>query len=164
MYALQGTTAPAVAEHQENSSPEPPEVKLQPGVLVEFSGPGAREEAARLLARNPQVPAAWIEQQLDPFPDEVRRHRLNWDRVLFIEGKKDAAWSLSALLRSECFPILVYYAPYGTERTLRRIRKLAKASRTMVVLLSETPYPVWQIHYQYGTQNGRLELLRGRHL
>lgn len=165
MYALQGTAASATWEVEQvsNEKSPPAAVRFTPGLLVEFSGPGARDEAAKVLSRYPTAPAAWIEQNLHPFPDDLRRYPLNWDKLLFIDGGKDSAWSLSSLLRSGEFPLIVYYAPYGNERTLRRIRKLAKRSKSMVILLSEAPYPIWQIHCQYSTMNGKLELLRGSH-
>lgn len=137
-------------------------LRFSPGNLIEVSGPDARRQAARLLESYPLCAAAWIEQSLDPFPDEVRRYRLNWDKILFVDGKKDAAWALSAFVRSGEFPIVVYYAPYGQDKELRRLRRAARASGTMVLLLREEPFPAWQIHSQYRTHQGRLELVRGR--
>jgi hypothetical protein len=151
-----------------SASPMPPleeeGLRLCPGVLVEVSGPDARAQAARLLSAYPGCPAAWIEQSLNPFPDELRRYPLNWDKVLFVDGGKDAGWALSSFLRSGLFPFVVYYAPYGQDRQLRRLRRLARISGSMVLLLREDPLPAWQIHSQYRTHLGRLELVRGKKL
>ena len=158
MLALQGSLlpSPVLVETAEE------ELRFTPGVLVEIAGPEAREQAARLLSAYPACPVAWIEQNLEPFPDEIRKFRLNWDKVLFIDGKKDAPWALSSFLREGLFPIIVYYAPYGRDRELRRLRKLAKASGSMVLLLREDNFPAWQIQAQYRTNHGKLELVRGR--
>jgi hypothetical protein len=137
-------------------------LRFCPGILVEIAGPDARAQAARLLESYPLCPAAWIEQSLEPFPDEVRRFRLNFDKVLFIDGKKDSSWALSACVRSGDFPVVVYYAPYGPDKELRRLKRMARASGTMVLLLREETRPAWQIHSQYSTHKGRLELVRGR--
>ncbi len=137
---------------------------IAPGLLIEISGPEARTFAATLLASYPEHPAAWIEQSLDPFPDEVRRYPLRWDKVLFVNGKKDSRWALFSFLRSGCFPFIVYYGPYGEDRELRRLRKLAKRTHTMVLLLGEEPIPAWQIHCQYRTHQGQLELVRGKQI
>lgn len=150
-----------------SSSPDPaPEteesLRFSPGKLVEISGPDARRQAARLLAAYPGCPAAWIESSLDPFPDELRRFRLNWDKVLFVDGKKDAPWALSSFIRSGHFPFVIYYAKYGRDGELRRLRKLAKLNNTMVLLLGDDPFPAWQIHSQYRTHTGKLELVRGK--
>jgi hypothetical protein len=131
---------------------------------VELSGPDARNQAAALLAAYPACPAVWIERSLQPFPDDVRRHRLNWDKVLFVDGQKDSPWALSSFLRSGLFPFVVYYAPYGGDRELRRVRRLARQYGSMVLLLGEEPLPAWQFHAQYRTHSGQLELVRGRSL
>lgn len=159
MFALQEVLTNPEPIFQPN---EEEGLRFAPGILIEISGPEARCQAARLLASYPLCPAAWIEQSLEPFPDEVRRHRLNFDKVLFIDGKKDSAWALSACVRSGEFPIVVYYAPYGQDKELRRLKRMARASGTMVLLLREEILPAWQIHSQYSTHRGRLELVRGR--
>jgi hypothetical protein len=145
-------------------SAESPEdvLRFSPGHLVEISGPDARRQAARLLASYPACPAAWIETSLDPFPEELMRFRLNWDKVLFVDGKKDSSWALSSFVRSGLFPFVVYYASYGQDKELRRLRRVAQATRTMVLLLRDDPLPAWQIHSQYRTHHGKLELVRGK--
>lgn len=152
---LSSAPAPASSESEEG-------LRFSPGNLVEISGPDARRQAARLLAAYPGCPAAWIETSLEPFPDEIRHYRLNWDKILFVDGQKDAPWALSAFIRSGEFPFVVYYAPYGRDGELRKLRRLAKATNTMVLLLRDDPLPAWQIHSQYRTHHGKLELVRGK--
>ena len=162
MLTLTGTLAPNDnQESTEATRAEEPTLRLMPGLLVELSGPDARRKAAELLARYPFCPAAWVEKSLEPFPDEVRRERMHFDRVLFVNGGDDSAWALSTFINSGLFPFVVYYAPYGDERFLRKLRRQAKATGTMVILLREDPLPAWQIHYQYRTNQGALELVRG---
>ncbi len=78
MLALNETLRTTVLEPVYESS-EKETLRFSPGNLVEISGPDARKQAATLLEAYPACPAAWIEQNLEPFPDEVRRYRLNFN-------------------------------------------------------------------------------------
>jgi hypothetical protein len=182
MFTLQGTRASSfdTNEYQEPSHSAPtltlvpplpaaapalndaPMLRLVPGAVIEISGADARRYTAELLERYQFCPAAWIEKKLEPFPDEVRRYNLYWDRVLFVDGAEDSAWALSMFINSGDFPFVVYYAPYGCEKELRRIRRQAKASGTMVILLREDAYPAFPLQVQYTTQAGALKIYRGR--
>jgi hypothetical protein len=136
--------------------------ELPQGSLIEISGPEARTQAARILSENRHVPAAWIEQELAPLPPEILSAKLNFDRVLFIDGGRDAAWAASSLLSSGHFPLLVFYAPYESESFLRRLRRLARAHHATVLLLREDPCFSWAIRVQLHAVNGRLKVLRWR--
>jgi hypothetical protein len=166
LAASQWIATPTDCSKDENtalspSQPPYPE-ELPSGSLIEISGPEARAQAARILAENRHVPAAWIEQQLHPLPREITEAKLNFDRVLFLNGGKDSAWAATALLSSGHFPLLVFYAPYENEAFLRRLRRLARQFDATVLLLREDPCFSWTIRVQLHAVNGRLKVLRWR--
>lgn len=135
---------------------------LPEGSLIEISGPEARLQAARILSENPGLPAAWIEQNLEAMPDDIFRVRMNFDKVLFVNGRRDSAWAVSSMVTSRDFPIVVYYAPYENEKFLKRLRRHARESGTTILLLREEPCFSWTIRVQLRALSGRLEVLRWR--
>ncbi|RZA09827.1 MAG: hypothetical protein EOP11_00295 [Proteobacteria bacterium] len=161
MFTLHGTRAPDFAPEIEKSHAPEPELRLMPGLLLEISGPGARRHIAELIARYPFCPAAWVEEHLEPFPAEIRRVNMHYDRVLFVDGKEDSAWALTTFVNSGLFPFVVYAGPLGDEKKMARLRRQAKKSGTMVILVQEEPLPSWQAHYQYLSEGKHLELTRG---
>ncbi len=142
--------------------PLPNDGLLPEGSLIEISGPDARLQAARILAENRHLPSAWIEQNLEALPDDVLRTRMNFEKVLFINGRRDSAWAVSSMLSSRQFPIVVFYAPYENEKFLRRLRRQARDSGATVLLLRENPCFSWTIRVQLRAIQGRLEVLRWR--
>lgn len=144
------------------NAPLPDGGYLPEGSLVEISGPEAHRQAARILAENRGLPAAWIEHNLEGMPDDVLRARLDFDKVLFINGRRDATWALSSMVTSKEFPIVVYCAPYENEKFLRRLRRQAKESGCTVLLLREEPCFSWTIRVQLRAVNGGLDVLRWR--
>lgn len=135
---------------------------LPEGSLIEISGPEARLQAARILAANRGIAAAWIEHNLEALPDDVFRFRMNYDKVLFVNGRRDSTWAVSSMVSSGDFPVVVYCAPYENEKFLRRLRRQAKDSGTTVLLLREEPCFSWTIRVQLRALNGRLDVLRWR--
>ncbi|HEY8278423.1 MAG TPA: hypothetical protein VIH99_02290 [Bdellovibrionota bacterium] len=135
---------------------------LPEGSLIEISGPEARIQAARILAENRGLPAAWIEQNLEALPDEVFRSKMDFKKTLFINGRRDSTWAISSLLRSRLFPLIVYYAPYENEKFLRRLRRQARQSGATVLLLREEPCFSWTIRVQLRALQGKLDVLRWR--
>lgn len=135
---------------------------LPEGSLIEISGPDARLQAARILAENRHLPAAWIEHNLEALPECVLRTRMDFKKVLFINGRRDSAWAVSSVITSQQFPIVVYYAPYEDEKFLRRLRRQAKVSGASVLLLRPNPCFSWTIRVQLRAQNGKLDVLRWR--
>ncbi len=152
-------------ETQPVSAPQKPlpnDGFLPQGSLIEISGPDARLQAARILAENRLLPAAWIEQNLEALPDDLFRMKMNFDKVLFVNGRRDSTWAVSSMVTSGEFPIVVYYAPYENEKFLRRLRRQAKVSGATVLLLREEPCFSWTIRVQLRALQGRLEVLRWR--
>lgn len=163
MFSLNENSAPVEAPRESFAQNEPKPIQFLPkGALVEISGPGARAKAASFLAQLGDLPAAWIEWRLDPFPPELQRTRMNYDRVLFIHGEEDSSWAASALLRSGEFPIVVYNAPISNERELRRYLRLARDSGTTFVVLNEKASSSTLFHLQIRAEGGGTEILRRR--
>ena len=140
----------------------PEDGMLPEGSLIEISGPDARLQAARILAENRHLPAAWIEQNLEALPEDLHRTRMDFKKVLFINGRRDSTWAVSSILNSRCFPIVVYCAPYENEKFLRRLRRQAKQTGASVLLLRDEPCFSWTIRVHLRAQNGRLDVLRWR--
>lgn len=140
----------------------PNEGLLPEGSLVEISGPEARLQAARILAKNRHLPSAWVEQNLEALPDDIFRVKMDFKKVLFINGRRDSAWAISSLINSQEFPVVVFSAPYENEKFLRRLRHQARKSGTTVLLLREEPCFSWTIRVQLRALNKKLEVLRWR--
>jgi len=135
---------------------------LPEGSLIEISGPQARIQAARILAENRGLPAVWIEQNLEALPDDIFRTRMDFDKVLFVNGRRDSTWAVSSMISSCEFPIVVYFAPYENEKFLRRLRRQASESGSTVLLLRDEPCFSWAIRVQLRAVNGGLDILRWR--
>ena len=135
---------------------------LPEGSLIEISGPDARMQAARILAENRSLPAAWIEQNLEALPEEVLRTRMDFKKILFINGRRDSGWVISSVLTSQLFPIVVFYAPYENEKFLRRLRRQARESGAAVLLLRPGPCFSWTIRVHLRAEDGKLDVLRWR--
>ncbi len=144
------------------NNPLPNNGYLPEGSLIEISGPEARKQAARILSENPDFPAAWIEQNLEALTDDVLRTPMNFDKVLFLNGRRDSMWAVSSIVNSRQFPIVVYYAPYENEKFLRRLRRQARESGVSILLLREEPCFSWTIRVQLRAIHGRLDVLRWR--
>lgn len=132
------------------------------GCLVEITGPEMLSAAARFLEENPWMHAAWIEKRIDKLSTEVLHRDLNFSRVLFVDGKEDASWAASALIRSAHFPIVIYHAPYGEEKQLRRFRRYARESNCTVLLLGNEENHSWPIAFHLYASNNELKYSRRR--
>lgn len=132
---------------------------LPKGGLVEISGAGKTEAVASLLAEQ-GLPVAWVEHTLSVFPMALRQRKVELEKVFFVEAGKESAWAASAILRSQLFPLLVYHAPYGEERELRRFQLLAERSRATMFLLSDKASQAWPIALSLEMQDSRPQVLR----
>ena len=129
------------------------------GALVEITGSGKTEAVARLLAENP-LPSAWVEADFSVFPSALLQRQVKLEQVFFIAAGKEAAWAVAAALRSRLFPLLVYRAPYGEERELRRFQLLAERSHATMILLGDHPTLSWPISLSLEMREGRLQVRR----
>lgn len=136
---------------------------LPRGSLVEITGPGKTENVATLLAENATLRCAWIESHFSLLPSALPQRKVNLETIFFVEGGTECAWAAATVLRSGLFPIVVYHAPYGEERELRRFQLLAeKASSTMILLGSKPQERAWPIRASLASEGRRLKLIRGR--
>jgi len=137
---------------------------LPRGVLVELTGPGKTENVAQLLAENPGLRAAWVEQRFSLLPSALLQRRVNLEKIFFVEGGKDSAWAASSILRSQLFPLIIYHAPYGEERELRRFQLLAERSASTMILLRDQPLEerAWPIRISLAARGRQLSVVKGR--
>lgn len=136
---------------------------LPRGALVELTGPGKTESVASLLAEHPSLRVAWVESPFSIFPSALLQRNVNLEKIFFIEGGRESAWAAAALLRSQLFPLLVYHAPYGEERELRRFQLLAeKAASTMLLLGNKPSLHSWPIRLSLSVQGRRLVSVKGK--
>lgn len=135
---------------------------LPRGALVEITGRGRTETVARLLAEHRDLSAAWIEESLSLFPPALAQRNVALDSIFFIEGGTQTAWAAGAALRSQLFPVVIYDAPYGEERELRRFQLLAEKSHSTMLLLGEDPVPAWPISLALKVEAGRVRVERRR--
>lgn len=116
------------------------------GGLVEIAGPGKTEAVARLLAEHSASPAAWIEKDFSLLPSALLQRGVPLEKIFFVEAKAECPWAATLILRSQIFPFVIYHAPFGEEKELRRFQLLAERSRSTMLLLSEEkPSLAWPI-------------------
>ncbi len=169
MYALPRRSAPFGALEQ-TQSPAPRSFSFSKlfdgiprGCLVEISGADASAQAARFLAEHRQLPVAWIEEDMKTLPEQaVRAANPNLQKILFLDGGKDSSWAAAAMLKSGHFPIIVYRAPYGDIKELRRFRFFARKHNATMILLREEPCFSWPIGLQLRSTAEGIEVLRRR--
>lgn len=138
---------------------------LSRGALAEITGPGKTEAAAALLAENPGLRAAWVESRFSLLPSALPQRRVNLEKIFFVEAGAEAPWAVSAVLRSRLFPIVVYHAPYGEERELRRFQLLAEKAACTMLLLGEAPsLDAWPIRVSLAARGrgARLQQVKGK--
>jgi hypothetical protein len=125
------------------------------GGLVEISGPGKTEAVARLLAEHSGSAAAWIEKDFSLLPSALIQRGVPLDKIFFVEAKAECPWAATLVLRSQIFPFVVYHAPFGEEKELRRFQLLAERSRsTMLLLTEEKPTLAWPIALSLEMEKG----------
>lgn len=137
---------------------------LPRGALVEITGHGKTESVLQLLRENPALRAAWVESHFSLLPSAFLQRQANLEKIFFVEGGKDSAWAAAVILRSQLFPVLVYHAPYGEERELRRFQLLAERSATTMILLGARPLEerAWPIRISLAVRGRQLALVKGR--
>lgn len=130
---------------------------LPRGILAEISGRGKTESVARLLAENPTLRCAWVEAHFSLLPSALPQRQVGLHRLFFVEAGKDAAWAATTILRAQIFPLVIYHAPYGDLKELRRFQLLAGKSRSTMILLGDEPAEAaWPIRLSLVAQeNGR---------
>jgi hypothetical protein len=169
MYALPRRSAPFGAL-EPTQSPSPRSFSFSKlfdgiprGCLVEISGKDATAQVASFLAEHRQLPVAWVEEDMKKLPEEaLRAQNPNLKKILFLDGGKDSSWAANAMLKSENFPIVVYRAPYGDIKELRRFRFFARKANATMILLREEPCFSWPIGLQLRATQDGLEVLRRR--
>ncbi|MBY0471428.1 hypothetical protein K2X30_09695 [bacterium] len=130
---------------------------LPKGALVEWSGaPGSGKTTALLsvLSQNPQLRAAWLEEEPEIYPAAFANHGIDLDRILFVESSlENLLWSGHAILKSGLFQILVLNLKSSlslSEMDLRRLQLASEKSQATTVLLTETlrDFGNWAIRLQ----------------
>jgi hypothetical protein len=138
---------------------------LPRGILAEITGRGKTESVAQLLAENPGLRCAWIESRFSLLPSALLQRQVSLENLFFVDAGADAAWAAGAVLRSQIFPLLIYHAPYGEVRELRRFQLLAgKSNGTMLLLGEEPARDAWPIRLSLEAREGgrRLAVAKGR--
>jgi hypothetical protein len=115
---------------------------LPRSALTEISGPhggGKSEMVIQFLAENPDVRAAWIEEQFSVYPVAFPQLGVGLERVLFVEAGRQGLWTTQQILRSGLFSVVVLAGKVLTEINLRRLQLAAEKAQACVILLREKP-------------------------
>lgn len=115
------------------------------GSLISLQGPAATEALLRLLAEQPQQPAAWVEAALSAYPPGWAQRGVSLRQLLFIEAGADLAWAATELVRSQAFPCVAVASPLPDERSLHRLQLAAERSRAVVLLNAPLPPGAWPV-------------------
>lgn len=129
------------------------------GAVVELSGSGKTTALAHFLQENPQK-TAWLEKNFSLFPSALAQLHLSLEQFHFFHTKENSTWAATALLRSQLFPFLVYHAPHGGEKELRRFQLLSERSKTTFFLFSQKPSLAWPIALSLECRNGEIKVLK----
>lgn len=136
--------------------------------LIELTGPQRTEFIALFLKENPQMKVAWIEETITINPYALKQKGVAVDAILFVEGKKEITWSLSQILNSGCFQVVVAENFHFSEKDLRRFQLLTEKTLPHLFLISETPSASWvphlQLHVTKHSQEWEIKTLRKRGL
>lgn len=133
------------------------------GILAEITGSGKTESIAQLLAENPALRVAWIESRFSLLPSALSQRHVSLEKIFFVEAGGEASWAAGAVLRSGLFPLVVYHAPYGEERELRRFQLLSEKAGSTMILLGEKPADrAWPIRLSLACAGPRLSVVRSR--
>ena len=113
------------------------------GAITEVSGSmggGKTELVLRFLAENDDLRVAWIEDRFTVYPAAFPEAGVDLERVLFVEGERDALWSALQTLRSQVFDVVVL-APAAAlgEMNLRRLQLAAERSGASVIVIADEP-------------------------
>jgi hypothetical protein len=151
---------------QKEAFPYPPlPGGLPRGILTEITGRGKTEAVARLLAENAGLRCAWIEDRFSLLPSALAQRGVSLEKVFFVEAGLEAGWAAATVLRAQLFPLVVYRAPYGDVRELRRFQLLAGKGHSTMVLLGDQPaahaWPI-RLSLEAREKGRRLFVTRGR--
>jgi hypothetical protein len=136
---------------------------LPRGILAEITGRGKTESVARLLAENPALRCAWIESRFSLLPSALLQRRVALEKIFFVDAGADAPWAAATVLRAQLFPLVVYHAPYGEVRELRRFQLLAGKGHSTMLLLGEEPArDAWPIRLSLRASEGGRRLASAR--
>lgn len=125
--------------------------------LIEVSGaPGAgkTEWVLNFLRQNPSLRAAWVEEKMSIYPRSFKQRGVDLDRVLFVESHQETLWTVTQLIRSSLFPIVIVQSNLEQTIPLRRLQLLVKRSRGNIILLKDRPVREggWPISIQVQVQ------------
>lgn len=106
--------------------------------LIGDSGQGKCSLGLSLLAQNPSLHAAWIEERFSLNPCAFPLAGVQLERVLFIEAGQNALWAAHQILESGLFEILLISSknPYP-EKELRKLQLASEKANASVLLLIE---------------------------
>ncbi|MBI3557019.1 MAG: hypothetical protein HY074_12205 [Deltaproteobacteria bacterium] len=129
------------------------------GAVTELSGAhgsGKTRMALKLIAENPSVHVAWVEDQFTAYPCAFPQQGVQLGRVLFAEAEDQALWTANQMLRSGIFGIVVINTRPLEQIELRRLQLAAEQANTAVLLLSEDPTieGAWPIALQLQINRG----------
>ncbi len=118
---------------------------LPMGAITQVLGLGSTEAMLTLLAENPSLKAAWVEERLSAYPPAFAQHKANLNLLLFVEGGNEFPWALTQLVQSQIFQLVLVASPLKGELTLRRVQLAAERSGCAVVSLCENEGPSWPV-------------------
>jgi hypothetical protein len=128
-----------------NSAPLPLEIEsdqnsifFQAGKITRIFGSGSKDICARFLSQHFHRPAAWIDSEIHPLPEDLKNAKLNWEKILFIYGDEDKEWALKYVLSTKLFPILIFQSNQFSRNFFTSIREKLIQSNSMLILISDS--------------------------
>jgi hypothetical protein len=140
------------------------------GAVSTISGAAKTECVVRFLAEHPELQVAWVEEALSVYPCGIAQRGGGLERILFVEAETHALWTVSQLLRSQIFQVIVFSSvagfSYQEEKTLRGLQLAAEKAGVSVILLSDRPQQGWAVSLLLRAERTegevRIEVLRQR--
>jgi hypothetical protein len=131
----------------------PPGLPL--GAITHLSGQERTQALLQLLAEHPQLKASWVEQSLSAYPPGFAQAGIRLENLLFVQAGDQVAWTLSQLLRSQIFQVVVAASPLKGELELRRLQLAAEKAGSILLCLAGVEGPDWPIKLWLGCSRTR---------
>lgn len=135
------------------------------GALTQIKGAHATQMLLSLLAENPGMRAAWVEERLSAYPPAFVQQGGNLECLLFVQGGEHFVWALQELVRSQVFKVVIIASPIQSQESgleLRRLQIAARHGLCAVIVAAEIEGPTWPFRLRLETwsEEGQRKLRR----
>ncbi len=128
------------------------------GKLIDVSGSARYEFLCQVLMENAQHRIAWIESDMVTNPYALWQRGVNLQKLTFIETK-DLSWTVTQVLQSQVFPLVVICDGQFDEKSMRRFQLFAEKYPGHIFFLNdeEKQNGIAALHLQVARKDAPIE-------